>query len=45
MAEVVSLEGPVEVVNGELAILIPSRLAGLFSRHSRKESARSTASS
>ena len=43
MAEVVSLEGPVEMVNGELAILIPLEPAGLFSLHSRKESPRSTA--
>ncbi len=28
MAEVVSLEGPVEVVNGELAILIPLEAGG-----------------
>jgi hypothetical protein len=28
MAEVVSLEGPVEVVNGELAILIPLEVGG-----------------
>lgn len=28
MAEVVSLEGPVEIVNGELAILIPLEAGG-----------------
>ena len=30
MAEVVSLEGPVEIIDGELAILIPLEAGGLL---------------
>jgi len=44
MAEVVSVEGPVEVVTAT-SRSFPSKPAGLFSRHSRNESPRSTASS
>jgi hypothetical protein len=43
MAEVVSLEGPVEVVNGELTILIPLEAGGAVLAPLAKESARSTA--
>ena len=44
MAEVVSLEGPVEWPR-RTRTSFPWKPAGLFSRHSRRESARSTASS
>lgn len=43
-AAVASLQGPVEIVEGELAILIRLTQAGLSSHHWR-ESAKSTASS
>jgi hypothetical protein len=45
MAEVISLDGSVEIVDGELAILIPLKLAGLRSRRSPGESARCMANS
>jgi hypothetical protein len=40
MAEVVSLEGAVEMIDGNLAIFIPLEAVGPCSHHSPRESAR-----
>jgi hypothetical protein len=45
VAEAVSLEGPIEIVDGELAILIPLDAGGAVLAPFAKGSARSTASS